>query len=117
MSYLYWHLARVLRDDGQFLEAMETTRRRARLWANNPTELYNVCPEFALCIPLLSGAEAERAAIEVVESLRRAVDAGWSNATPLAREAAFAPIHHRKDFQAILQGLQDRVFPADPFAK
>lgn len=49
-----------------------------------------------------SPAEAERA----IEALRKAVEAGWSDAEPLRSGEDFAPLREREDFKAIVAELE-----------
>ena len=56
-------------------------------------------------------------AAEAVQTLERAIDAGWNNAGKTNRDPDLAPLHDRDDFRRLLAKLCDRGFPADPFAQ
>ena len=51
-----------------------------------------------------------------LECLRRAVEAGWSDADRAEREPDLAPLHDREDFCRLIAALRDRAFPANVFA-
>jgi hypothetical protein len=53
----------------------------------------------------------------VIPLLREAVAGGFRDASRLRLEPGLAPLRGDPDFQALLMGLDDRVFPADPFAR
>ena len=60
-------------------------------------------------------AEAARLGDEAMGALQAAVAAGWNKADLMARDPDLASLRGRADFQRLLQLLQDRAFPADPF--
>ena len=97
-------------------EAAEATRERMRLWPGDAGELYNAACEFALCAPIAEDATAKGICGGSVATLRAAVAAGWSDAAKTAREPDLDALRARPDFRALLAGLFDRTFPADPFA-
>jgi tetratricopeptide (TPR) repeat protein len=118
LSNDYFNLAWALRALGRTDEAAGVTRERMRLWPGNPIELYNAACEFALCIPIAERDVARRSyADEAMAALRAAVAAGWSNAAHTARDPDLASLRERPDYRALLAGLFDRAFPADPFAR
>jgi hypothetical protein len=50
-------------------------------------------------------------------TLQAAVVAGWSDASHTAHDHDLAPLRERPDYRALLAGLFDRAFPADPFTR
>ena len=57
-------------------------------------------------------AEADKA----METLRRAVAAGFRNTTHMGVDTALDPIRSRPDFQLLQLHMMDVVFPIEPFA-
>src|SRR5262249_38309482 len=118
LSYHYRNLARTLRALGRPDEAAEATRERIKLWPGDPSELYNVACEFALCVPIAKDdALRGHCADEAMAALRAAVADGWSDAVHTTRDPDLAPLHERPDFRALLAELFDNRFPIDPFAR
>ncbi len=109
--------AGALRSVGNGKEAASATRQRTKIWASVNFQEYEAAREFALCLPILRGPDVESIAAEAVRTLRNAVAHGWNDAPRLAHDPAFAPLRPREDFQQILQGLQDRTLPANPFVR
>jgi hypothetical protein len=117
LSSDYVNLSGVLRTLRRPDEAARATRERMNLWTGEAKELYNAACEFAQCVPIArEAAAARRYADEAMAALSAAVAAGWSNAAHTARDRDLAPLRERPDFQALLAGLFNRGFPADPFA-
>jgi tetratricopeptide (TPR) repeat protein len=109
------HELRILRRP---VEAADATRRRAALWPNDAGELYDAACELALCVPLLDDtARRDALADAAVDVLRRAIAAGWRDASHTARDPDLAALRDRTDFRELLRSLGDRAFPADAFAR
>ena len=54
-------------------------------------------------------------AAEAVQTLKQAVDAGWTDAQRTNRDNDLASLRHREDFRRLVATLFDSSFPADPF--
>ncbi len=98
-------------------DAISVIFERQKYCFGDPLDRFNLACELSLCVKALDFEDAKIISKNAVDTLRLAVEEGWWDAYQTARDPDLAPIRHRKDFQAILQGLQDRAFPADPFAK
>jgi len=121
LSNHYGDLADALLRLGQAGDAAKATRESLALGPNVGDELYDGACRLALCLSMLVEANAPKdtrdaLAAEAVAILRRAVEAGWSDADWTAHDPDLAPLRDRDDFQEILGALYDRRFPADPFA-
>jgi eukaryotic-like serine/threonine-protein kinase len=98
-------------------EASAAAREMEALGREDPQTLYDTACCLARCIPLAFGsADAPHYADEAMETLTRAVAAGWQGATRTAIDTDLIPLHDRADFRRLVANLFDRVFPADPFA-
>ena len=62
----------------------------------------------------LSAADARARADEAMESLHRAVAAGYRQAAQMRADSDLDPIRARPDFQML---MLDLAFPAEPFAR
>ena len=71
----------------------------------------------ASSIPITRGEERRSLAAEAVQTLQRAVAAGWNDAGKTSRDPDMAPLRDREDFRRLLAELFDHGFPADPFAR
>jgi eukaryotic-like serine/threonine-protein kinase len=97
-------------------EAIRSARECASLARNDPAELYNVACRLSLGIPLARQSSRRILSDEAVESLRRAIAAGWANAALSARDPDLDPLRGREDFRRLVAEMFDRGFPVDPFA-
>jgi tetratricopeptide (TPR) repeat protein len=86
--------------------------------ADAPAErVYRVACVHALAAgsrPLLSGAEAERAAVRAVELLRWAVEAGYRETADWPRDEDLAVLRRRADFAALLWDVAELPPPGRP---
>jgi eukaryotic-like serine/threonine-protein kinase len=74
----------------------------------------SICPEPGGPPPTPEGRAARQAlADRAVETLRRAIAAGYRDVTLFLTDVDFSELRTRDDFQAL---INDMVFPADPFA-
>ena len=85
------------------------------LTSPRPVNVYDI----ACLQSLISGAADEAAdgraeADKAMESLRRAVTAGWTRADHMRIDTDLDPIRSRPDFQLL---IMDLVWPVDPFAR
>jgi hypothetical protein len=116
--------AAALRDLGRLEEASATALERARLAARDPLQLYNAACDQALAIPLICAGRpaldaAERVlrdklAERAMDTLRRAVQAGYRDAGHLRQDPDLTPLQTRSDFRLLVLDLS---FPARPFAR
>ncbi len=63
------------------------------------------------------GEEGQALVAEAVNTRRRAIAAGWTNARHTNRNLAFTPLRTRDDFRRLLAEVFDRGSPEDPFAR
>ncbi len=110
-------LTQVYKELNQPAEAVQAAQESADLASGEPAGLYNAACTLALSVPLVPGDQRQALASEAVQTLKRAVAAGWGNALFTSRDPDFAVLRDRDDFRRVVAELFDRGFPADPFAK
>ncbi len=110
-------LAKVFQLLCQPREVIRVSRELAAQPRGEATELYNLACVLALSVPIPRGAEKEALAAEAVQTLRKAVAAGWNDAVHTCRDSDLIALHDNDDFRRLLAELFDRGFPADPLAK
>ena len=120
----YRDLAEAQRAVGRPAEAAATLREHRELWDNDPAELYDLACGLAQCIPLVAKGHAEPTPQQLAErekygdwsmdALRRAVAAGFRDPAKIREDADFAPLRARRDFVALVTGLE---LPDEPFAR
>ncbi len=117
-------IADLLSQGGRKTEALDAYRKAQKAarelttrMAGNPTGLNDAACSLAECIPLAKdAAERDRYANGAMQTLRKAVMAGWSRAWWTMHDPDLFPLHNRDDFRRLLGELFDRGFPANPFA-
>jgi len=118
LSGHYKGLAGVLLVLGRHQEAASAMRERAKLWLDDPAQLYDCARSLASGARLIAHETQRRATEdEAMATLLRALAAGWKDAAKVARDPALAAFHERADFQAFLAELFDRGFPTHVFAR
>ena len=134
LSEAYSHLIVTLQKSGRFEQAAATALQRQELWPGNPTELYNVACELALSAPAPAPASAagqgdagpavnenetsrSRVADQAIESLSRAVLAGFADVGWMSRDPDLEVLHPRDDFRALLRSLRELGGPATPVSE
>jgi tetratricopeptide (TPR) repeat protein len=111
------NLTKVHQALNQPAQAIELARELLSLAGTHPTDLYNVACAMASSIPITRGEERRSLAAEAVQTLQRAVAAGWNDAGKTSRDPDMAPLRDREDFRRLLAELFDHGFPADPLAR
>ncbi len=71
----------------------------------------------ASSIPITRGEQRQTLAANAVQTLKRAIAAGWNDAGKTSSDPDLAPLRDRDDFRRLLAELFDHGFPADPFAR
>jgi hypothetical protein len=114
----YRYLARVQRQLGRLAAAAAASVERAKLYPDNPQQVYAVACELALCLPLVGKGKAEltkeeqaerqKYADQVMAMLRQAVAAGFDDAGRLKTDKALAPLRTRDDFKQLLAEIEQR---------
>src|SRR5262249_42882124 len=101
-------LAKALRKLNRPAEAAAEATRRSKLWPEDPTQLYDVACELALCIPL-AGSEAEREGYSsrAMDALGKAVRLGWKDVAHIEADPDLAPLRSRDDFRAPCRELAE----------
>ncbi len=112
----YEVLGRLLRARKRGLEAAVATRERSKLWPGNGDMQYDIACEFAIASTLVADLESEKLRNEAISALAAAVAGGLDDAEHTAQDPDLDPLHPLPEFQRLLRTLQDRAFPADPFA-
>jgi hypothetical protein len=102
----YLALARVHRMLGNPAAALAAARAGLDLGLVDPKWLFEVAGEI--------GQSGPRSADEAMAVLRRAIAAGFRDASRLASDPELIPLRSRADFQALRMDLE---FPANPFAR
>jgi tetratricopeptide (TPR) repeat protein len=102
LSVYYGDLARAQREAGRHSDAVATTLDRARLWPDNPGELYEAARELAACVP------ADDFAPQAMTVLKQAVSRGYRDLDALKSDEALDPLRGRDDFRALLAALDQR---------
>jgi eukaryotic-like serine/threonine-protein kinase len=102
----YLALARVHRMLGRPAAALASARAGLDLAPVHPEGLYEAAREI--------GQSGPRSADEAMAILRRAIAAGFRDASRLVSDPELIPLRSRDDFQALRMDLE---FPADPFAR
>ena len=109
-------LIRVYSALDQPAEAIGAARERASIARGESVELYNIACDLSLGVPLAPQGRRRDLADEAMRTLRRAIAAGWNDATLTGRDPDLNPLRRREDFRRLLDELFDRAFPDDPFA-
>jgi WD40 repeat protein len=132
LSEAYSHLIVTLQKSGRFEQAAATALQRQELWPGNPTELYNVACELALSAPAPARAAGQgdaglavnmnetsrgRIADQAIETLSRAVLAGFGDVRWMSRDPDLEILHPRDDFRALLRSLRELGGPATPVSE
>ena len=113
------------RRTGRKAEAIETALARRDLNPGAPDRLYQVAMDLADCLPKvdaepdtgdLNSAGADRAADLAIDSLGRAILAGfrsdeYNTHFAVSINAHFRPLHSRPAFRSLLNALDGRVTP------
>jgi tetratricopeptide (TPR) repeat protein len=95
----------------RFPDALDATEERVRLWPNGPVELYDAAADFARTFEQASRVKEpsapvrDRALKNAIDTLRRAVRAGFADHEKIRTDARFAPIRETPEFQALLKEL------------
>jgi eukaryotic-like serine/threonine-protein kinase len=120
----YRDLAGTLRALGRPAEAAAALFEQPGLWDDDPGALYDLACGLALCIPEApkdgsvptpeQRAERQRYADRAMDALRRAVAAGFRDASHMIKDPDLRPLRDREDFRALVGELG---FPSDPFAR
>jgi hypothetical protein len=105
-----------LRALGRGAEAVAAARQLQPMALGDFAILYDAACALALCIPVVSADQQSALAGEAMDALRAAVAAGFANPTHMTRDPDLDPLRNRDDFRRLLAELEDRTFPADPFA-
>jgi serine/threonine protein kinase len=120
----YRDLAGALRTLGRPAEAAAALFEHPGLWDDDADALYNLACGLALCIPdppkdgseptPEQQAERQKYANRAMTALRRAVAAGFRDASHILKDADLRPLRDRDDFRTL---VGDLGFPSDPFAR
>ncbi len=108
LSKHYYNLGRALRTLGRGDDAGNVAMARKALWRHEPQRLLSIAEELALASQMLndkgqSEQSADGFAEMSVATLREAVAAGLQLPTDLDRQASFAALRGRHDFQSLVQ--------------
>jgi serine/threonine protein kinase/tetratricopeptide (TPR) repeat protein len=124
LRHHYLGLADAQRRLGRTDEAAATLLGHPELWDGDPGDLYDLACGLSLCITAAAASRADptpeqRAerrtyADRAMDALRRAVAAGFHDATRMSQDADLRPLRGRDDFRAL---IGDLAFPIDPFAR
>ncbi len=116
----YRQLTELLVRMGRIEEAIEAIREHLALEFIDSGTRHDAARLLARCFservedtPL---PDRDDLAAETVAVLRRAVEAGWADPVLTATTPDLEPLRDRDDFQRLLGGLFDRIFPEPPFA-
>jgi serine/threonine-protein kinase len=117
LSQHYEGLAETLCVLGRLDESAQATRERAKLWPNDPEQLFACVRALARCVPLARDEGQKNAlAREAVETLREATSLDWNDTSRVSHDPDLAPLKDRDDFRRLVDEVGDRSFPKDPFA-
>ncbi len=106
-------LGELLRERGDFPEALQSARNRRGLWLilnPNPRELAEAAADLALLVEHDPGRLRES-----LSALRQAVAAGFKDVDLFDADGPFRFLRDDREYQEVLGSLYDRVFPLDPF--
>jgi serine/threonine-protein kinase len=116
LNIAYGALAEVERVKGTPRLAAAALLERRELWPDQPDELYRIACEEALTASavgrrkdvLSADEQIERALYldQAMETLRRAVAAGFTDGERLGKESALDPLRPREEFQKLMAGLK-----------
>jgi serine/threonine protein kinase/tetratricopeptide (TPR) repeat protein len=95
-------------------EAAAALREQPGLWDDGPEALCELARALALVIPAAAPERRASYADQAMDALRRAVAAGYRDASRLIRDRDLRPLRDRGDFR-LLAG--DLGFPGDPLAR
>jgi hypothetical protein len=112
MNGLYGSLAENERAGRHPAEAVAATLERAKLWPDNPTELFNVARELGRATALVGKGKAELTDAEkadrdkygalIVETLRQARVKGFKDTERMQKDPDLECVRQREDFQKLL---------------
>jgi serine/threonine-protein kinase len=113
LSELYGELASAFRGLKRHVEAAGLALDRKKLWPTNPTELYNVACELALCASLIrhDSADAEEQATrkqyadQAMLAIHDAVSNGFADVEHMKKDTDLDSLRTRSDFQELLQAI------------
>jgi tetratricopeptide (TPR) repeat protein len=123
-----YRLAREALDSSLRLLRQDTRALAPALVSDPPpgaVDYFNLACAQALCAARPVGehkssppgpTDQEAHADEAMAALKRAIDAGWSDAARIARDPDLESLRSRADFRELLRTLLDRTFPTDPFS-
>jgi serine/threonine-protein kinase len=101
----YGALAEIEWRMGNGTASAELIRQRIELWPANPNELYRGGSELARAASVMNDNERERCLAEALDTLRRAIAAGFRDLGRLRADADLALLRPRADFQALVEQL------------
>jgi hypothetical protein len=101
----------------QPVEAIRVKRELMSLPRESPNDFYDATCALALSVPAMPAEQRQALAAEAVQTLKQAVDAGWTDAQRMSRDRDLASLFNREDFRRLVATLFDTGFPADPFAR
>ena len=108
LSKHYYNYERVLRLSGRGNDALQAALARRDLWPKDPEHLFAVAEELALAAQELSSRKASSAGVAAefgtyaVETLKRAVVAGWKPKPNSNWTKPFAAVKNRPEFLALM---------------
>lgn len=108
LSKHYYNYGRTLRRLGRADDAARAALARKELWPNDPQHLVAVAEELALAAKLLAGSTsgdmtAEQCSEYAVQTLRKAVAAGWKPASDLEGTESFAALKDHPGFAELVK--------------
>jgi tetratricopeptide (TPR) repeat protein len=108
LSRHYSLYGRLLRESGRPDEAARVALRRRELWPGDAKRLVSVAEELALAAKALAetntrGLSTQQCAQEALETLRRAVAAGFKPNGAFYRNAAFSALTNYPDFVGLVK--------------
>jgi eukaryotic-like serine/threonine-protein kinase len=111
------NLTKVHQALNQPAEAIQVSRELLSIAQGRSTDFYNVACAMASSMPIARGERQQTLAAEAIQTLKRAIAAGWNDVGKTSRDQDLAPLRDRDDFRRLLAELCDQGFPADPFAR